>query len=344
MGESRAWRKPFPGRWPRPHLFAGWLVLAVLVLANCGRGGDAAAVSAETLKVSGQLWHDAFGRDSLHGLKVSDLSGAKTVPVSAVETAVPTPDGRHFITYEYDWRKDYSTVAIYTRAGRRVDAATFNGYIRRVRPSPVQLGRMLVTWSASAGGVDSNQVVLSAIDFNGRVKLATYPGVDAAADWLPDGRVLHLAADGRLRIGTPALSQAAVAQIQVRGRKPAGLWVEPGGNRIITRWNQLWDDGSVKATDLWISSIDGRGLERLTDTGMTAYAVWSPDGEFFAFDTDPAHGCTSIGCAGSPTGGCDLHVAPASARGVGMGAPSFTVTAGDGRREVLGCDLRGWTR
>ncbi len=344
MGDSRAGRMPFSGhRWLR-YLSASLVVFAVFALANCGRDGDAAAVTNERLAVSGQLWHDAFGRDSLHGLKVSDLSGAKTVPVSPVETAVPTPDGRHFVTYEYDWRKDYSTVAIYTREGRRVDAANFNGYIKRVRPSPVQLGRMLVTWSPSAGGVDSNQVVLSAIDFKDRVKLATYPGVDAVADWLPDGRVLHLAADGRLRIGTPTLPQAAVAQLQVRGRKPAGLWVEPGGKRIITRWNQLWDDGGVKSTDLWISSIDGRDLERLTDTGMTAYAVWSPDGEFFAFDTDPAHGCTSIGCAGSPTGGCDLHVAPATARAVGLGAPSFTVTARDGRREVLGCDLRGWTR
>lgn len=349
MSEDRQWRKAFQvGR--LRYLAGGVAVAALLHLASCGGGGgggggnDPDNGSGGEVTTSGLLWHDFFGLDAVNGLQVSDLSGAKTVRVSGVETAVPTPDGQHFITYEYDLDDDFSTVAIYTRDGKRVDAATFDGYVRRVRPSPVQLGRMILTWSPTAGGVGSDQVELIAIDFNGRVTLASYPGVHAAADWLPDGRVLHLGADGRLRIGTPALPDTAVAQLSVSGRTPAGLWVDPAGQRIITRWNVLWEGGGVRSTDLWISAIDGSGLEQLTDTGLSSYGVWSPDGAFFAYDMDPANACTSTGCSGIPIGNCDLYVAPSTSRRVGAAAASFTVTGADGRRKVLGCDLRGWTR
>lgn len=326
---------PGPGRLPR------------------GRGRTLAAACAALLPwpacagaAAGTLWHDAFIREAVHGLRVSELSGAPTRVLNRVETGVPVPDGSHYLTWEYERREDVSTLSLFTRAGALLRRVRLDGYVRRVRPSPLRVDEVLVLWSPTAGGVESVRREWRLLDLAAASLVARYPGVDAAADWLPDGRVLHLAADGAIRIGTPALDVRPAGRLAVAGRVVGRLWVDRAGARMITSWQQRWPDGGVRSTDLWISALDGRGVQRLTDTGRTSSAVWSPDGQAFAFDVDPASVCTTTGCSGGVSGGCDLYWAPATVRGVtpsSAGVQRFKVTERDGRRGTLGCDLLGWT-
>lgn len=311
-------------------------------------GGGNGGGGGGSTSLSGLLWHNDFGLDSVHGLQVSDLAGSATQLVNATETAVPTPDGLHYITYVYDTDTVVSTVTIRTRGSAQVvDSATFNGYIRRVRPSPTRLGDMLLTWASSAGGVGSDRPDLTFVDLPGRRILTTLDGTNTAADWLPDGRYVYIDSAGSVSIGTPGAASAAAGHLTVSGRLPAAAWVDPTGARMITRWVQRDAGGGIIGTDLWISAVDGSAAERLTSTGLTTYGIWSPDGAYFGFDHDTDSVCSSTGCSGVPVGGCDLYVAPIGGRSLTLsssGVQSFTVADQGGRREVLGCDLVAWTR
>lgn len=97
-------------------------------------------------------------------------------------------------------------------------------------------------------------------------------------------------------------------------------------------------------SDLWVARLDGSQLERLTQTRMTHYANWSPDGKYIAFDVDTGHFCTTLGCIGT----CDLWYTPATSRNVralpgSNDATQFSVKDHAGRLDTLGCHLLGWT-
>lgn len=281
----------------------------------------------------------------MRGLQLSPLDGGRSVRLDPVETAVPTPDGLHFVVYEYENSTRVSTVTLRTTDGLAlVSRATFNGYVHRIKPSPARLGDMLVTWADCAGCTTAGQGDLTFVDLPGRRVLERFSEVDAAADWLPDGRYVHVDAVGRVHLGTPGGTRSQTGTLTVAGRKLKGLRVDPAGRQMITRWVR---GTSTAATDLWISSIDGTNLQQLTATGLTTYGFWSPDGALFGFDVDTDSGCNTTGCSAVPTGQCDLYFAASGNRNLNLAgnqARPFTVVDQAGRSKTLGCNLRGWTR
>ncbi len=297
---------------------------------------------------TGRLWHDNFALDSTRGFQMSPLNGERTRLLDPADTAVPTPDGLHYVVYTYDTSTRVSTVIIRaSNTGAEFARATFNGYVHRIRPSPVRLGDLLVTWDDCAGCVTAAQGEFSFVDLPGRRRVASFSRVNSAADWLPDGRYVHVDAAGRVHVGTPAGARTEVGRLTVAGRTVQSVWVDPTGSQMMARWERRTGQGDLQATDLWISAIDGSNLQQLTATDRTTYGLWSPDGLLFGFDRDSAITCNTPGCAGTPVGGCDLYSAPTTARNITTSSPQvrrLTVVDQSGRNEVLGCDLLGWTR
>lgn len=329
------------------------LPLICVLISSCrdsgSAGGKEAGLSAPTTAASpiGRLWHDNFGLDSVRGLQLSSLEGDRTRLIDQAETAVPTPDALHFVVFEYESSTRVSTVTVRETATRAiVSRATFDGYVHRIKPSPRRLGEMLVTWADCAGCATAGNGRFTFLDLPNRKVLAQFSEVDAAASWLPDGRYLHHDSQGRIFVGTTDLTiaQTQIGVLAVAGRKLRGLWVDPTGRQMITRWVRNAGGG---ATDLWMSSVDGSNAQQLTATGLTTYGLWSPDGAHFAFDHDTDSGCRTSGCSSVPTGRCDLYFASSSDRNISLSSDSvgqFTVLDSTGRRKTLGCNLRSWTR
>ncbi|NHK96795.1 six-bladed beta-propeller, TolB-like protein [Rubrivivax benzoatilyticus] len=303
--------------------------------ANSGGGGGGEAAS-------GHLWHNFFPLGDGTGLYVSSPDGARTRHIDEAKDAVPTPDGSHYVTLEHDLSADTSQVSIKSNSdGRVVHQAVLNGYVSKVRPSPLRLGDLLLVWASSAIAGDG---VVTAIDLPARRTLQRWP-TRAAADWLPDGRVISAEPTGAVHVAIVGQQDSAVGTLSVPGWTLRGLWSDPTGSRIVTRWMRFNASGDPAETDLWIAGADGTGLQRLTRTGLTSYAVWAPDDRSFAFDWDPANVCTGTACVGA--GGCELHTAPATAREVTLDHASvrpIAVTDDEGQAATLGCDLLGWTR
>lgn len=331
-----------------------WATLAAVALAAAGlvacRGGGGSGPSPapgnpggdSALVLTGRLWHDDYALDALDGFHVSPLDGTRTRRVDALADAAPMSDGVHYVSMEYDLRHDTSRVSIKSSADVAVvHQAVFDGYVKNVRPSPTRWGELLLLWASSATAGDG---VVTAVDLPARQTLRRWPG-RAAADWLPDGRVISADEAGTVFVETIGQPETAHGRMTVPGWKLRALWVAPTGDRMITRWVRLDASGELAETDLWISGIDSSAFERLTSAGWTSFAVWSPDGQAFAFDQDRANACTGTTCTGASH--CELHVAPVAARQIALGDSRIrllTVTSAAGSHRTLGCDLSGWTR
>jgi hypothetical protein len=329
----------------------GLLATALLLFAcgGGGGGGDGGSTpggggTPPPASVSGVLWHDFFPVGPGPGLLISPLDSRPTSRVDALSAGAPTPDGAHFVVAEYDLAADTSRLSIKSSGTLSlVDTALLDGYAKDIRPSPRRLGDLLLSWGSSAS---ANDAVVTVVDLPGRQILQQLASA-VAADWLPDGRLLALEADGRVSTGAVGAAGTTAGRVAVPGWTPRDVRVNGGGSHMIMRWVRLNESGDVAETDLWIARIDGGELARLTRTGITARGLWSPDGQAFAFDTDASYLCSGpFGCGSA--GFCELFWAPVTAREIAGGSSSgvsvFTVAESDGDRATAGCDLLGWTR
>jgi len=127
----------------------------------------------------------------------------------------------------------------------------------------------------------------------------------------------------------------------------------PEGYSLGTSWSISPDDKQIVlhlqrnangawSDDLWVGSMEGGPLQRLTRTTISSYALWSPDGRFIAFNTDPdLH--AACGISFSPARwhqNARVHYVDASARDVEKleQAHAFESLGTTGKYRLL-----GWT-
>lgn len=324
--------------------WAAW-VLAAVLLQGCGGGGGGGdggdgggGGGGSTL--SGRLWHTNYALDFLDGTQIASAEGKMPSQVTDDLPAWPWPDGSQYVIA--DAGSGYTDVTTYTTSsGAVVDQVRFEGYLRAVKPSPVSKQVILATWGADSVS-DAVYVFYN---------LATHTVLDmfdtdgAVVQWLPDGRYLRIDASGAVTTAQPgATPQGAGAVAVPAGREIRNVWVNRQGTQMALQFVVPDQAGGIEETDLWVASASGSNLARLTDTGITSYGKWSPDGRQIAFDTDTGLVCNGGGC----TGECSLWYAAATARNVqalesSNDAAHFSVKNGQGQARTLGCELLSWT-
>jgi Tol biopolymer transport system component len=347
--------KPIPGTTTREPLriatYAGVLVISLLCQA-CGGGGGGGGGDGtnppggggEATPASGRLWHNSFATSSTVSSKLSNIGGAASRDFDTNATAVPNSAGTRYAIFDYSFRGGVDTTVVTIKdasSASVVHTASFNGYVRDLRMSPTDASVLLVKWGSSATSTDAELVI---VDLASKKILQTLsPSVGAAANWLPDGRYVHIDKAGKLTSGKAGSTVTNNGSLTVVGRTVRAITVDPQGTKLLSTW-VIPQDGAIKK-DLWISDLTGANLARLTSTDGADRGVWSPDGKFVAFVQQPEVICTGFDCSGS-TFKCDLRYVAASLRDVPVGspnAPAFTVPDNKGAAAILGCDLRGWT-
>lgn len=328
----------------------GVFLVALLALHACGGGGGESGAAESggdaggelpSGGLSGKLWHDNFALDSLDGAQIAFPSGAAPVRLTDKLAAYPWPDGTQYVTTDTTATRGRTQVTAFeTSTGQALYQVSFEGYVRQVRPSPVSKKVILATW-----GEDSVAPAMHVFyDLAAHVILDQIDAGGLAVNWLPDGRYVSVAADGRIRIGTVGGSSSPAGTVAVPGGgEVTYVWPSPDGSRLLL---QIVRTGvsALDETDLWLANLDGSATDRFTNTHITSYGYWSPDGKYIAFDADTGSTCGGGGCMGS----CQLFYAEATSRGVTAlpsagDAAKFHVRDRRGADSLLGCDLLAWT-
>lgn len=312
----------------------------LLRLATALLIGACTAVPAAGPQPSGRLWHSdsSIGRFK-SGTYVSAISGAKTGFVTDYRFSALDRTGEHLIQDDYDATTGNERTAVKvfdTRTNRLQSSITVDGYLTEMRWSPANNGWLLARWATDF--IAARHTVV--LDLTGKLLFATADAADVF-DWLPDGRLVRVGADGTIGTQTVGGPEVRIASIRwPAGWEPGRLFAGPDGQRLALRM----DSTTSKDHDLWVMSLGGQDLQRFTKTQMATYAVWSPDGQYLAFNRNSGFSCSDSDCRGS----CRIWYAPATARNVvavesSNDAYPFTVTTVDGSRTRLGCDLLAWT-
>jgi hypothetical protein len=336
-------------------LASGWAAAVLAVaLAGCGGGGGGSTPGQgpgpapepppppppAVAQLEGRLWHNNYALDYRSGTQIASLEGKLPVYASSNTSVSPWPDGTQFILDNWNVYDDDSDLQVIDLAtGQTLYSAKTEGYLRDSRPSPASKTLMMATIGKdSISPADTIFVDLTTMTVLRRFS------ADDPVNWLPDGRYLRMLGDGTLRIGDLAGAEVDAGRIQPPAAHTVQyLWVSPKGDQVA--WSIQHNVSPTPEVDLWVSKLDGSGLERVTQTKMSGYAHWSPDGSKIAFEVDTGHFCNGIGCMGS----CDLWWVPATARNV-VAVPAsedawqFKVKDTHGNEQTLGCALAAWTK
>lgn len=289
--------------------------------------------------LEGRLWHTNYALDFLDGTQIASAEGEMPTAVTNDLPAWPWADGTQYVVA--DAEDDYTDVSSHaTSTGAVVNAVRLPGYLRAVKPSPVSKQVILATWSEDSVSPSvylfynlATLTVLDAFDTDG-----------ASVDWLPDGRYLRISASGAITTALPGAAAQANGSVSIpAGRELHNAWVNPQGTQMALQFIVRDVSGSIEESDLWVSGPNGSGLGRLTDTGISQYGNWSPDGQRIAFDTD-----TGFACDGGCVGECSIWHVEATARNVkalpsSNDADHFVVKNSRGDERQLGCELLAWT-
>ncbi|HVL02471.1 MAG TPA: hypothetical protein VM553_21775, partial [Dongiaceae bacterium] len=290
--------------------------------------------------LSGHLWHTNYALDYLDGAQIASLNGELPQRVTNSNPAWPWRDGTQYVVADADTDSTAVSVRITGSSNTRYDY-DFDGYVRDVKPSPISKDVMLATWSEDS----ISDATYEVFDLANAESLQSIIAEDLFVDWLPDGRLLRVTASGQITASAIGGATQALGALDIPdGREIHRMWVNAQGTQLALRLVTLAVDGSIDRSDLWIADIDGNNLGQLTDTGISNYAKWSPDGRHIAFDTDTGLTCNGGGCVGQ----CSLWYVDADARKVlalesSGDAEHFRVKDSKGNQATLGCELQAWT-
>jgi hypothetical protein len=332
-------------------LTSGWAAAVLAIaLAGCGGGGSAGAPPPgpapepppppAAAQLEGRLWHNDFSLDTVDGTEISSLDGKLPVLASTNSEASPWPDGTQFVITDSGrvyGQTDLKVIAL--ASGQALYSLTTAGYLRGANPSPVDKTLLMAT----LGDDSISPADTIFIDLTTMTVLRRF-SAEAPVNWLPDGRYMRVLSDGTMRVGDVNGAEVDAGRIQPpAGHTARALWISPRGDRIT--WSIAHVASTPPENDIWISDLDGSHLERITQTKMSNYAVWSPDSSKIAFDVDSGSVCAGGGCMG----GCELWWVPITSRNV-IAVPAsgdawrFTVKDRHGSDHTLLCELMGWTR
>jgi hypothetical protein len=319
---------------------AGWIatLISISLLTAVGCRGE----GNEHPSLTGRLWSTSLSLETKKGAEIADLSGGHAELLPGLNEAVPSPNGEHFVTTALS---DGSTVVkIHNTDTKEVEVnATLGGYLKAVWPSPANKNVLLGIWSKDL--LSSEYYVFLDLSTSPVSMLDAVVKNGVAVDWLPDGRYVVVGRDGTVSeatVGSAALKTGSFTPPS--HMEVAGLKVSPNAKQMTIRFWHKNAAGNVDSSDLWIADLDGARFERLTDTGISSFAHWSPDSRFLAFDKDEGTVCSGGGCIGT----CSVWYAPATRRSIKAlpssgDASRFTVTNSRGNKAILGCHLSGWT-
>lgn len=335
-------------------LTAGWAAAVLAVaLAGCGGGGSGSAPGQgpgpapepppppppAVAQLEGRLWHNDYALNVRDGTEISPLDGKLPVLASTNSEAVPWPDGSQFVITDSSTYGQTDLKVIDLASGQTLYSLRATGYLRGATPSPVN--KTLVMATIGDDSISPADTIF--IDLTTATVLRRF-SAQAPVNWLPDGRYMRVPGDGTLRIGDVNGGESDGGRMQPPPDHTArALWISPKGDKIA--WGITHNVSPTPETDVWISDLDGSHLERITQTKMSSYAVWSPDSSKIAFDVDTGHFCNGIGCIGS----CELWWVPVTSRGV-IAVPAsgdawrFTVKNRNGSDHTLNCELMAWTK
>jgi len=289
--------------------------------------------------VSGRLWHEDYALDFRDGTQIASPDGGLPAQVTAELDAWPWPDGSQYATTDWNSDDEYTTLKVVdTASGNVLYSATSNRYLRVGAPSPVNKSMLLLS---IADDVISPEDWIF-VDLSTMTTVKQFPANDYIS-WLPDGRYLAVSVSGAMHIGQVDGGDTPAGQLSLPpGRQVGGVWVNRQGTQMALRLeNPNTTDGEA---DIWVAGMDGSNLGRVTQTTMSYFPKWSPDGRTLAFDVDTGHFCNGVGCMGS----CNLWWVPVEARNVvalpaSGDANRFYVKDRDGQQQILGCELLAWT-
>jgi dipeptidyl aminopeptidase/acylaminoacyl peptidase len=259
------------------------------------------------------------------------------------KTARATADGARYAIYEYDNRRESTTLTVKRTAdGAVLHRRSYDGYLRDLKPSPREASQVLARYSDDVG----DPTVFIALDLtSSNARLETFAASTAAVDWLSDGRVVAVGNTGTLSAGLPGGAREVTGRVDLLGRTVRHIAVHPESTRLLLGLVLVTGRNNVSGSDLWLTDLDGSDTVRFTNTNISSIGVWSPDGERIAFDVDTGTVCIGAQCSGT----CEIWHAPAQATMLNplAAAPGtaarFSVLNRQGSKRTLGCRLLRWT-
>ncbi len=313
------------------------------VATSTGGGGGTGTVATDLSNPTGRLWHTNYAVDIITGTQIASLDGAAPERVSVQVDLTPWPDGRQFVRTEFDATDDTTLLQVFNR-----DSSTMlidrwvTGYMRGADPSPVD--KDIARFTLSETRFSTPRWVFMKLSDLTMLRTVTDP---SRFSWLPDGSYIRVDGAGDIFKATLATNgETKIGHLDFQGVGEnysfGPVWASPDGKMLAVRLS-LPNGGTNKA-DLWVAQLDGSGLAQLTDTGMTAFAVWSHDSRFIAFRSTPATSAAPSAARASAT----CSTTPAHRKvWIGLATPARRVWCED-RSSTLnaawGVELIAWPR
>jgi len=224
--------------------------------------------------------------DRSHGVERVSLDDGSKRTIEAERTGVSVPmHGKWYVVRErlgFDGSASHYSV-VSTSDGKLLYEQTLVGAMVPLHPSPAVAN--LIEGDQFENDQSVGHLVVDMR--NAQATLLPRSSSTSQKDlfaWLPDGSYLLLGNDGsRVIRGAGGLEKKLPSLIFPVGYALGfDMWINPEGTRHTF---QLKGGAGV---DVFIASISGSSVERVTQTGQSSYALWSPDGRFLAVNSDPA--------------------------------------------------------
>lgn len=331
--------------------------LSAVALCGCGGGGGDSGTGGETSNpapdssgtlnpgLTGRIWFKDQPDSPIY--TISDArTGVETRAAalpSTSHTLKPSPDGKIFVSWfadppaeQDDDEPFYSShVNIYDATqpfdkNKPLFTTDFSGYITSLHFSPdgryvgILYGPQFVSRHSNAGFK-----VYDLINPKLPVLVRDFPtavGEDPDTvvvnlGWISNTKYLYLLNTNKLVAGDAQVAggndkNIGALEAPTGFNASADMSVSPDGTQIAVAFS--WFDGPLKKRDIWVTDIDGKNPQRVSDDHLTGRPFWSPDSQYIAMESDTGYSCISGPAGGACIGSCNTWYLPRTARNAKM--------------------------